>query len=170
MKRGTFFGVLHRIGKRYGGMRMKDIDRDLEQRVWRRVRGGQPVSDYGWQDLVRQELACAGELEWLAGKFLGRARGKLLKLAGRERYHGKMLARRLGMPLPRNKAPYRAAENTLERLEAVTGQLRDRAERYSDSAVRCPEDEMLRFLAWEERRGYELLTELMGQLRRGKNR
>lgn len=147
---------------------MKDIDRELEMRVWQRVRGGQQVPEAGWQTLVRQELACAWELERLAGKFQGWTRGKLLKLAERERNHGKLLARRLGMSIPRSKVAYGAAGDALERLGGVAGQLRDRAEHYSDSAVRCPEDEMLRFLAWEERQGYEQLMELLGQLRQRK--
>lgn len=145
---------------------MDEIDRELELRVWQRVRGGQQLPELEWQAFSRQELAGARELELLAGRFRGRNRELLLKLAEQEYRHGKMLARRLGMPLPRKADAYRKSGGSLERLEAVAEQLRSRAERYSDSAVRNPTDDMLKMLAKEERQTFGQLMALIGQLRR----
>jgi len=145
---------------------MSDIDRELEMRVWQRVRGGQPITEAELQEQLRQELASARELELLAGRFRGKRRELLLKFAEQEYRHSKMLARRLGTVLPRNGGPYRGTGGVLERLETVAEQLLSRAGKYSDSAVRCPEDDMLKRLAKEERQIYGQIMTLVGQLRR----
>jgi len=149
---------------------MEGIDRELERRVWKRVREGTPEAELGWQQLARQELADAIELERLAGKFRGKVRGELLKVAGRERQHGRLLARRLGMSLPGERRDYTAAGSIMESLEAVADRLWKRAGLYGDRAVCAPEDSLLRQLAWEERRGYEALRVLLGQIKTEKIR
>lgn len=145
---------------------MKEIDRELELRVWQRVRGEQQMPSLGWQELVRQELASARELGFLAGRFRGKNRALLLKCAEQEHRHGRLLARRLGMAQPGDGVSNRRASGVLEGLEAVTGLLLGRAEQYSNNAVRYPEDEMLKMLAKEERQTYGQIMTLIGQLRR----
>ena len=149
---------------------MEKIDTDMEQRVWKRVRGEeQPTPQQGLQGLAAAEQNEAAVYLMLSRQLQGREKTVLRKLFEQEQAHGAIL-RGIHMVMTGQRLAPRTAPPAPETPEIAlrkcyARKLKTLAE-YENRAADPEYGVAFAHMARQEREHCAILLELLGDLRR----